>query len=105
PAFLINACHTGRLGWTLNRLDGWAHRLISSGVGLFLAPLWTVTDGRALDFAQTFYRELLAGRTVGEAVQQGRQAARREGDPSWLAYSVYAYPNARLVLPPSADGA
>jgi hypothetical protein len=101
PAFLFNACHTGRQGWMLTRPGGWANRLISTGAGFFLAPLWTVTDTLALSFAKTFYEELLAGKTVAEAVHQGRLAARRIGDPTWFAYSVYAHPNARIVLPAS----
>ena len=97
PAFVFNACDSGRQGWALTRLGGWANRLISSGAGLFLAPLWTVTDDRAVDFARAFYRELAAGNTVAEAVRQARLAAYRTGDPTWLAYSLYAHPNARLA--------
>ncbi len=104
PAFIFNACHSGRQGWALTRLGGWANRLVSTGAGLFLAPLWTVTDGRAVDFAKTFYRELLAGNTVAEAVRQARLAARRSGDPTWLAYSVYAHPNARVVFGDEGQG-
>ncbi len=95
--FLFNACHAGRQGWSLNRLDGWAQQLIGSGAGVFLAPMWPVYDDRALEFSRAFYAELKAGGTIAEAVRQGRLAARREGDPSWLAYSLYAHPNARLV--------
>jgi len=96
PAFVFNACHAGRQGWTLTRLGGWANRLISCGAGLFLAPLWTVTDDPAVDFARAFYSELVAGSTVAEAARQARLAVRRSGDPTWLAYSVYAHPNARV---------
>jgi hypothetical protein len=95
--FIFNACHVGREGWSLNRLDGWAQQLLSSGAGVFLAPMWPVSDVRALDFSRALYMELLAGRTIAEAVRQARLAARRDGDPSWLAYSLYAHPNARLV--------
>lgn len=96
PAFVFNACHGGRQGWALTRLGGWANRLLSSGAGLFLAPLWAVSDAQALAFAETFYGELLAGQTAAEAVHAGRLAAQRPGDPTWLAYSLYAHPNARL---------
>jgi hypothetical protein len=98
PAFVFNACHSGRQGTALTRLGGWANRLLSNGAGLFLAPLWTVNDDRALDFARTFYGEVLAGKTVAEAVREARLAARRPGDPTWLAYSVYAHPNALVRL-------
>lgn len=97
PAFVFNACHAARQGWALTRLGGWANRLISSGAGLFLAPLWTVSDDQALVFAKAFYLEFLSGKTVAEAVRAARRAARKAGDPTWLAYSVYAHPNARAV--------
>ncbi|MBK6433292.1 CHAT domain-containing protein [Candidatus Amarolinea dominans] len=97
PGFVFNACHGSRQGWALTGLGGWANRLISSGAGLFLAPLWTVTDRQAAHFAVTFYERLFAGDAVADAVRQARLAARQVGDPTWLAYSVYAHPNARLV--------
>ncbi|MBN1877646.1 MAG: CHAT domain-containing protein, partial [Anaerolineae bacterium] len=97
PGFVFNACHGGREGWALTRLGGWANRLISTGAGLFLGPLWTVDDTAALTFSQTLYQRLLEGATVAEAVREGRHVARRAGDPTWLAYSVYAHPNARLA--------
>ena len=97
PAFVFNACHAARQGWALTRLGGWANRLISTGSGLFLAPMWTVTDTLALSFCRAFYDALVAGETVAGAVRKGRSEARVKGDPSWLAYSVYAHPNARLA--------
>ena len=59
------------------------------------APLWEVTDRQALAFAQAFYTRLLAGDPVAESVHAARLAA-RNGDPTWLAYSVYAHPHARV---------
>lgn len=103
PAFVFNACEVGRQGWAITGLGGWASRLIGAGAALFLAPLWIVNDGAALKFSKAVYQSLLAGQTVAEAIRQGRLAARREGDPTWLAYSLYAHPNARIVkLEPSA---
>lgn len=97
PAFFFNACQVGRQDWALTQLGGWANRLISAGAGLFVGPLWEVSDQGALAFAQSFYSSLLGGDTVAEAVHAGRMAARRAGDPTWLAYSVYAHPNARVI--------
>ena len=96
PSFVFNACHAARQGWTLTRLGGWANRLIGSGSALFMAPMWTVSDKLALRFCQGFYEALTAGETAAEAVRKGRVEARESGDPTWLAYSVYAHPNARL---------
>ncbi len=99
PAFVFNACEVGRQGWAITGLDGWADRLIGAGAGLFLAPLWIVNDGAAFKFSKAVYQLLFEGETVAEAVRQGRISARREGDPSWLAYSLYAHPNARVIVP------
>lgn len=99
PAFVFNACEVGRQGWAITGLGGWASRLLGSGAGLFLAPLWVVNDSAALKFSKAVYQSLFAGHTIAEAVRQGRLAAKREGDPTWLAYSLYAHPNAR-ILPP-----
>lgn len=96
PGFVLNACHTGRQGWALTRLGGWANRLVGSGAGIFLGPLWTVTDDAARQFAAHFYTHLLAGNTVADALYEARCAIRATGDPTWLAYSAYAHPNARV---------
>ena len=98
PAFFMNACHAGRLGWSWNGLEGWADRLITLGAGMFLAPLWAAEDAAALTLARNFYRRLLDGETVAEALRQARRAARSPGNPTWCAYSLYAHPNARLRL-------
>jgi hypothetical protein len=102
PAFFFNACHTGRLGWSLTRIGGWAQRLVSCGAGMFLGPLWAVEDESAFRIAQSFYTLLLEGMTVAEAVRAARRAAHEAGNPTWLAYSLYAHPNAKIRLPQSA---
>ncbi len=48
-------------------------------------------------FVETFYARLLRGDTVASAALAGRTAARAEGDGTWLAYVVYARPDAVLV--------
>ena len=96
PAFLFNVCHGGRLDWSLTGLAGWASRLVSCGSGLFLGPLWKVQDEAAWRLAQALYDALLAGEPVAEATRQARRAAREPGDLTWLAYSLYAHPNARV---------
>ncbi len=96
PAFVFNACEVGRQGWTINGLGGWANRLIGAGAGLFLAPLWPVEDRSAQRFTITLYQSLKSGKTIAEAVRQARLDAKRIGDPTWLAYSLYAHPNASI---------
>ena len=98
PAFIFNVCHGGRQGYSPTGLAGWANRLLSNGSGLFISPMWPAGDTCALIFSKVFYKELFEGHTVADAVQAGRAAARTSGDLTWIAYSVYAHPNARLVL-------
>ncbi|MCC6167796.1 MAG: CHAT domain-containing protein [Caldilineaceae bacterium] len=97
PGFFFNACEVGRQGWTLTRIGGWANRLVSTGAGLFVGPQWAVQDAAAAAFAQAFYAALLDGATVAAATRQARRKAQTPGDPTWLAYSVYSHPNARLA--------
>src|SRR5581483_6676856 len=104
PAFVLNACEVGHQGWSINGLGGWASRLIGSGASLFLAPLWPVKDGSAYRFTSSMYQSLANGNTIAEAVRQGRLEARREGDPTWLAYSMYAHPNASMIDSYSREG-
>jgi hypothetical protein len=67
-----------------------------------------VRDDTALQMVESFYALLLAGdTTVAEATRKARGAARKAGDPTWLAYSLYAHPNARVRFPgepPSPQG-
>lgn len=97
PVLFFNACEVGRQGWALTRIGGWANRLVSAGAGLFVAPLWAVRDSSAATFSQAFYAALLDGATVAAATRQARLAAQAPGDPTWLAYSVYGHPNARIT--------
>ncbi|MEE8583787.1 MAG: CHAT domain-containing protein, partial [Acidobacteriota bacterium] len=101
PLVFLNACRVGALSWSLTGLGGWAERWVRRcGCSAFVGPLWSVTDHNAYAFAMGFYRFLQQGKTIGEAVQLTRRMVRKRSphDPTWLAYSVYAHPNARLVF-------
>jgi CHAT domain-containing protein len=97
PLVFFNACHTGRLGFSLTRLGSWGARLLELGCGGFVGTLWPVSDRAALAFARAFYESLASGQGVGQAVWQARQEVRRQfpGDPTWLAYCCFADPHAR----------
>jgi predicted regulator of Ras-like GTPase activity (Roadblock/LC7/MglB family) len=90
PTIFINACRSAGLNATYNQLDGWARKFLEAGAGAFIGSLWSVSDGRAREFAQEFYGQLQAGFPLGKAVMQARQlAATQLDDPTWLAYTVY----------------
>jgi hypothetical protein len=98
PVIFLNACRTAGLAATYNGLDGWAEAFMQAGAGAFVGSLWAVTDGAAREFAQEFYHQLRDGLPLGEAVTAARgSAASQPGDPTWLAYTVYGDPSARLA--------
>ncbi len=101
PLVFLNACRAAQQGWLLTGLGGWADAWVRRcQCSAFVAPHWAVRDNLARAFAETFYQALLYGATVGSAAQQARQRVRtlRPGRPTWLAYVVYAHPNARLLF-------
>jgi hypothetical protein len=100
PLAFLNSCQSGRAGFSLTHLGGWAPALLRAGAGAFLGPLWAVSDQGAEFFARSFYQALLTEKkSIGEAVRQARLAVRTEmpGDPAWLAYTLFAEPLARVV--------
>jgi CHAT domain-containing protein len=96
PLVVLNACQTGRLGYQLASIGGFAEAFVDRGVGAFVSSLWSVGDTPARTFIETLYHALLRGQPMAAAVKAARETARRTGDATWLAYTVYAHPNAQL---------
>jgi CHAT domain-containing protein len=106
PLVFINACRASLEGWLLTRLGGWAGAWVDrSRCGAFIGPLWSVDDGAAYKFSCAFYDALWEGKTIGLAVKAAQKRV-RDADPNdftWLAYSVYAHPNAYVELKPDPE--
>lgn len=102
PFVFLNACRVGSGGMGLTGVGGWAKVLVADcGVGALLAPLWTINDQYAQEFAECFYALLDGeGTTIAAATRATRLELRRRypNNPLWLAYSLYAHPNARVGL-------
>jgi hypothetical protein len=96
PLVFLNACETGRQPASLTRWGGWSRTFFEAGAGAFVGTSWSVYDKPAARFAEAFYEALRGGKTLAEAATAGRQAARKIGGASWLAYVVYGNPNARV---------
>lgn len=99
PLVVLNACQVGRAGDELTSLGGFARAFLEAGADAFVSCLWSVNQEPARVFVEAFYAQLLKGRTVSEAALAARTAA-RDGDTrdaTWLAYVVYARPDAVLV--------
>jgi len=98
PLIFINACETGRIGFSLTRLGGWADRFVQAGCSAFIGCIWEVNDELAVNFVKTFYDRLLSGVMLGEAMQSARHTIRDQspGNSSWLAYTLYGDPLSRV---------
>jgi CHAT domain-containing protein len=96
PLVFLNACQVGQGGMSLTGVGGWASRFLAAGAGAFIGPLWSVYDKPACDFARKVYSELIAAKPIAEAVKNARLSIKQEGNPTWLAYSLFAYPLARV---------
>ncbi len=98
PLVFINACETGRVGFALTRLGGWADRFVQGGCSAFIGSIWEVNDGLAVAFAKEFYDQFLSGVPLGEAIQTARLKIREQdpGNSTWLAYTLYGDPLSRV---------
>ena len=94
PLVFLNACQIGRGSLSLTDIGGWAARFLHAGAGAFIGAYWSIYDQAARDFARAFYSRLFAGMTIGKAVQEARAVIKPLGDPTWLAYTVFADPMA-----------
>lgn len=97
PLVVLNACQTGRSGFLLSTAGGFADAFLDAGASAFISCLWSVGDQPSRTFVEKLYDELLAGTPMALATARARQEARRLGDATWLAYVVYARPDAVLV--------
>ena len=99
PIVFLNACHGGKLEFTLTGTGGWAERMVNQvAATAFVGAYWEISDQLASLFSRTFYDELRGGGTLGAAFHQARMTVRAHSpaNPTWLAYTLYGDPNARI---------
>jgi class 3 adenylate cyclase/CHAT domain-containing protein/tetratricopeptide (TPR) repeat protein len=102
PALIFsNACQSARTEeWTLNEyfqneIFGLANAFLLSGVKHYVGTFWEILDEPSSRFALEFYKHLLSGITVGDAVREARVALIREyGEETivWASYLLYGDP-------------
>ncbi len=97
---VLNACHSGAL-WS--ETSGFAVAFLRGGADVFVGSQWSVADESAAYFASALYTGLQDGARVHEAVAKARDAAKENGDSGWVAYAVYADPDASVEFAP-VDG-
>jgi CHAT domain-containing protein len=97
----FNGCRTAGEIPGFRQLIGWAKEFMA-GAGAFIGSLWAVRSTSALTFAEEFYKALVRdGESLGIASLRARQAIiADEGDPTWLAYTIYGNPLASVMRSP-----
>jgi hypothetical protein len=97
PMVVLNACKAGRRGNGLVGYGGFANAFLRGGAGVFIGALWSIDDETALSFITTFYKALRNGDNLAEATKKARSESARKKDTTWISYTVYGNPFAKLV--------
>lgn len=107
-----NACHSGRsehwrVGKGYEDVFGLASSFLLSGVRHYLGTFWEIQDEAGLYFSLYFYRALMEGNIIGEAVRKAREGLiQRYGEESvvWASYMFYGDPTTRYAHGTSLSG-
>jgi CHAT domain-containing protein len=113
PTLVVaNACLSARSGQSRNEDDATetrrrgdprlvaalADEFFHCGVADYIGTAWEVSSTPAKMFADSFYRELLRGASIGDSVRRAREALYRNPDATktWGAYQHYGDPTRTL---------
>jgi CHAT domain-containing protein len=108
-----NACKSGHTDmWKVGEdyeteIYGLANAFLLAGVQHYIGTFWDVQDEPGLYFALDFYKELMDGAMVGEAIRKSRlRLIERYGEDSviWASYMLYGDPTARYVALSGQEG-
>ena len=109
PLVFVNACESGRIANEENPqqlkralqrpAEGILSSFIYGGAASCIGSVWPVYDNSAAEFAIAFYRRVLEGFMVGEALRQARLESKKEfrDQITWASFVLYGDPTARLA--------
>jgi class 3 adenylate cyclase/tetratricopeptide (TPR) repeat protein len=102
PALIFsNACQSARTEeWLQNvyftdEVFGLTNAFLLAGVRHYVGTFWEVSDEHSNHFALYFYKKLIAGKTIGEAIRLSRLALiKKHGENAigWASYALYGDP-------------
>lgn len=100
PAFIFfSACwaaaakpETARYNYQGRFIQNLAIAALEGGAYGCLGPMWEIEDRAARDFALTFYTQLLAGQSSGEAVLRARKKVRHRKTDCWASWVLFGDP-------------
>ncbi len=101
-----NACQSGQTEeWKIdedyaNKVFGLANAFLLKGVQHYIGTFWQIPDEAGCHFAIHFYKSLVNGLAIGNALRRARQALIEkygEGNIVWASYMLYGNPSTRYV--------
>jgi prenyltransferase beta subunit len=100
----LNACSTAREGeqggaQEEGQLTGMIRQLMNIGVQSVIGSLWSMHDIISATIASEFYKNLMQGMTLGEALQSGRKIVYnsfRQRNVGWNGFILYGNPMLKL---------
>jgi hypothetical protein len=98
PVVVINACQAGRNEEKITSFGGFAEAFLLRGAGMFIAALWNIQDNSAFVFTQELYEQMLHGKSLSDAAVLARNKTKQTEGATWLAYTVYGHPDAKLTI-------
>lgn len=101
PFVFFNACDIGRAHQFANFVEGWAPAILEGGASGYIGGLWPLGDQGAAEFAIHFYQHLLhelerGPVVVADILRHTRKQFYENGDPTFMAYVYYGYPDFHL---------
>ena len=97
-AAVLGACRSGRRG-DVNVWSSVATALLKAELGAVVGMQYTIRDESAIAFAGEFYRALVAGLPVDEAVTNGRLAIARDDVRGWGVPVLYLRAPDGVIFP------
>jgi hypothetical protein len=106
PFVFLNACSSGKEkicekgeGYTGSDTEGLASSFILGGAVAFIGASWPMPDISAGILASEFYKQVLMGDSIGEALRKARLHLKstRPDDINWMAFMLYGDPTLKLA--------
>ncbi len=102
---VLNACQAAAPGAADSGVSGtsaWARLFLDMGAEAVIGPLWDISDVTSATIFETFYRRLLGGQSVGEALRgarlEHREPPARDPHLTAEAYVLYGDPALSLTV-------
>jgi hypothetical protein len=108
PLVFLNACESGctandndpqQVSYLQERAAGLADAFIYGGARGCIGSLWPIYDNAAAQFAVAFYKRVLVGQAIGEAMRLARCEIKQQfpDQITWAAFVLYGDPTFRLA--------